>query len=316
MDALRPRALLAVGSFGRGEACVRIDDTGAAHAESDLELLVLGSPSARRARRAVERALSEDLGLKVELIGENGYARELRGEPTLAALDLVHGSRVLDGEPPTLPAWRVEDVPPWEATRLLFNRLAEALPPAPEYALAKLAMAAGDARLLAAGDYVPSVRERQARLEGSVPEADVALLRWGYARKLGLAPPKDAPAADDIVGAGLRALREALARDLGLPRETSLPDALRAYEAADAALATRYRWSPRPSIERAHLAARALLRRRPSTLGLLGGPSAVHRVYAATAWLHLGEPGEARRIAGGAAAHPEGLRRLFSAVVG
>jgi hypothetical protein len=192
----RLEGILLGGGYGRGEGGVRATAAGD-EPYNDLEFYVLlrGSTVLNdrryRARLAhLAHALGEVAGIEVEF--KVLSAARLRREPvTMFSYDLVQRHRLVCGDPALAREWahhlRAENIPPAEATRLLFNRCSGLLfarerldrpgfsaddADFVERNLAKARLALGDVILTVAGRYHWSCRERHRRLrELALPDA-------------------------------------------------------------------------------------------------------------------------------------------------
>lgn len=171
--------LLLVGGYARGEGGVVWTDAGPQpYNDFDLVAVVRGDPRAQRERlRVFGEAWSRELGVAVDLWPVS--RRALEAPPaTLFWLDAsLGGVRVLRGPDELLAGLRVRarDVPLEEAGRLLANRAtglalsrlerAPSDPTRPARHALKAVLAVGDAELLAANRYAPTVRARLAELQ-------------------------------------------------------------------------------------------------------------------------------------------------------
>ena len=177
-------ALLLVGGYARGEGgLVGSDRAPAAYNDYDLVAIVRNraATSLRARLRALARGLSEELGIEVDLwpIDESALPSL---PPTLFWLDVsLGGAEVLAGDVGVAARIREitpRDVPHAEAARLLVNRavgLALSNLEAHDRDLRrarhghKAVLACGDALLLAADLYAPTVTERAISLERQRP---------------------------------------------------------------------------------------------------------------------------------------------------
>lgn len=246
----RLKALVLTGGFARGEGAVL-----GGQPQNDYDLLALrGLGPAREPHERVAARLAGELGLAIDLqpvwVGRLGRVR-----PTIFWLETALRGRVLWGDAALLGRIRVRDPGALERTeglRLLCNRAAGLLLAQVQgdaawrrMQAAKALLAALDARLLAAGRFGPSQRERWAAFEawasgGAAPPAlqqNRGWLAWAFQVKVDpeRAPPRPEPEAWRVAAEGLLDTVPVALAHAGLP-------SLEAYARADAPLENaRYR---------------------------------------------------------------------------
>ena len=247
VDARQLAALVLAGGYGRGEGGWRWDQ-GVPVPFNDYDYFVVVRGLGRRRLRDLSRRLaslghelSRELGLEVDfaVLAEKRLSRLPEG---LMYSELRWRNRCLVGDASCLRRIRSpapEDLPLGEFTRMMLNRGALllmnelALKDGPVDALedeerfdryvAKAVIAAGEARLAAAGCYRPSIRSRQLSLASVCAPSDEGFLdlhRWAvhvkYGRRSG---PESAEARHARqsrgVSAWLGALRKLEGRRLG-----------------------------------------------------------------------------------------------------
>lgn len=177
--ALRPKRLLVLGSFGRGEGRVQAGAKGRPRYQSDMEIAAYFGP--RRVPQArLDEALTSirrDSGLDVKAYPTSPlrfWGRHLPltryrvDRPLRSTVDFWNGHRSLYGPAPRVDV-DARRIPRWEAIRLLGNRCGEALDGGAD-SLGKLAVAAADALLIARGQYTVRWVDRVQRLEGAGDE--------------------------------------------------------------------------------------------------------------------------------------------------
>jgi len=211
----RLAALLLVGSYARGEGGV-VERRGALHPYNDFDLVAVvrgGGRGLRSRLAAIGHAWTARLGVDVDIypVGAPALASP---PPTLFWLDVALGGvRVLAGDERLLDAvrrLRPRDVPLEEAARLLANRAvglalsnlerAPADRTRPQRHVHKAALAVGDALLLAADRYQPTVAARAEALRGlaGAPRVGPALVaRYEDAARFRLRPERWAPPAGE-----------------------------------------------------------------------------------------------------------------------
>ncbi|MBI2313363.1 MAG: alkaline phosphatase family protein [Betaproteobacteria bacterium] len=209
LDPLR-EAIVLTGGFGRGEGSIALEG-GQATPLNDYDVMLIS-------RSKIDRGALKQLGqrlareLKIDFVDLGIVDPGSLGNLTLSqfVFDLKYGSRVLEGDPTILdriPRFSARGLPPTEATRLLFNRMAGMLYALPEYALpgspdsaagrllafqlAKMWIAVGDAHLISWGGYDASYlvrRDRFASLRrsGRISDAVAGAVAAGFDFKLGL----------------------------------------------------------------------------------------------------------------------------------
>ena len=197
------QAVLLGGSLGRGEATVRPTPAGL-RLDSDVEVYLVGSsPALHRAATTLGTDLRALTGFDVSVAWlhptrlRRARAKNLsmRSSRTIQLYELRVGSRLLAGSWPVMADLDPSKLPLAEGVRLILNRFAEAsVAVAGESVQAtrwvdKVAMAAGDTLLLAAGSYTASYRERAKRLSSAdvgwdLPPGWRKALLAAYDRKL------------------------------------------------------------------------------------------------------------------------------------
>jgi predicted nucleotidyltransferase len=121
------KALVLLGGYGRGEGTPLIGPGGEELPFNDYDLIVVTDspdPLLKRALKKLEKELSEELGLPVDL-----YPYLAAALPTcefsLLNYEMKYGHRVIRGDPHILdamPAYPHDAIPHSEGTRLLMNR--------------------------------------------------------------------------------------------------------------------------------------------------------------------------------------------------
>lgn len=189
-EAAAPHSIAGVllGGYGRGEGTPFIQPDGSQFPFNDYDLVVVVETLDAAVRRrfiALEKTLSEDLGLPVDLCP---YRRDALPDCEFSLLnyELKHGHRVVWGEPhilAALPDYAADGIPLSEGSRLLLNRgkllldmkrwLSRPEPLNEEERicclkfLSKVWLALGDCALLAGRTYDISYEVKQERI-GSV----------------------------------------------------------------------------------------------------------------------------------------------------
>lgn len=251
-------AVLVTGSAARGEERWR-----EGRLLSDIDVMVIAhSPSYRLDRtRAVERVIARHAARGIEggrvPVGTLRYA-------TLTNYEAGRAGVVVDGDAEVLGRIaldRAEDIPSWEAVRLLANRLFEHLKHragsiAAEDAVRKSYEAIGEAQLVLEGRYRPSFRDRATEirrlpLDSPVAGASERYLEAADSRRTGAEIA--GPEADVALGDLLCELEHAMRRHSGRPGDL-------ARQLDEMALAER------------HLSHRAYW----AALGLLGARDGLH----------------------------------------
>jgi predicted nucleotidyltransferase len=121
------KALVLFGSYGRGEGSLMIGSSGEELPFNDYNLVVVTNsldPLLKRALKKLEKELSEELGLPVDLHPYLAGALP-RCEFSLLNYEMKYGHRVLRGSQTILaamPAYAHDAIPRSEGTRLLMNR--------------------------------------------------------------------------------------------------------------------------------------------------------------------------------------------------
>lgn len=121
------RALVLLGGYGRGEGSPMIGPDGEELPFNDYDLIVVtGSikPAVKRELKKLEKKLSEELGLPVDLYPYLTAALP-RCEFSLLNYEMKYGHRVIRGDKNILnamPAYPHNAIPLSEGTRLLMNR--------------------------------------------------------------------------------------------------------------------------------------------------------------------------------------------------
>jgi len=220
-------ALVLAGGFGRGDGGVITRD-GVECPYNDLDfVLVVERRTARQTARLARLSAAHEtaIGVPVEF-GRPVTEREIQQWPQwLLWHDVVHGHVVVAGPDDIVrrnaPA-RIADQPALiEASRLLLNRgagllralrIAHGSEAAPDSDFVvrnahKCAQAIGDALLIGAGTYAPTLSARHARLRRLLLRTnprDAAILRW-HGRALAF---RQSPAAPDAGTDSLASLEE------------------------------------------------------------------------------------------------------------
>lgn len=235
-------ALVLTGGFSRGEGTTR---HGRPLNDYDL-VAVRARPGGGALYSALHRDLTRAVGIEVDLM-PIWRARVPRVGRKLFWLDLRLGGRVIAGDEGALdriPKFAAADLSRLEGPRLLANRAAGLLLAVPgpgqvvdgtlvDLQATKAALAAMDARLLAAGRYAATLRERLELARG-MPDHDI------YARavewKLG-------GSAGPLGAEWWRACKAALLRALEDTRAEEVRDGL-AEVAVHIVRARRLAWQP------------------------------------------------------------------------
>lgn len=220
-------ALVLAGGFGRGDGGV-ITRAGVERPYNDLDfILVVRRRSARQPRvlARIASAHAESIGVEVEF-GRPVTEHDMRRWPHwLLWHDVVHGHVVIAGPEDVVrrnaPAHIAGPPPVTEASRLLLNRGAGLLralriahgaesSPDDDFVVRnahKCGQALGDALLISAGIYAPTLVERHARLRQLLLRTslrDAAILRW-HSRAVAF---RRDPGRPDPWTGGLAALEE------------------------------------------------------------------------------------------------------------
>ncbi|MGQ9666600.1 MAG: hypothetical protein ACUVWB_04720 [Anaerolineae bacterium] len=297
------------GGFGRGEGGVAPDEHGHLHPVNDYDILVVcrrnDRPTWWRLRRrlkSLEPALSQYCGVRVDLACKT--PRMLAGAPlTVESYEIAVGHQVLWGGGKALEAipWRDAGVlPPWEATRYLFNRgaallwsqlildedkpLSEAGRRFIHIAIQKAHLSWGDAVLILRRRYDAVYRRRPALLDTCPIPPELEFIRPIYQRAVQDKLMPAFPAYDDTVLQALLvktiALHEAVWRWVEGQRGTAQGD--------NPSFWIRYFRHPRPLLRepsvslhastRVYHMAVTLVRLRPLTRHLWGEHPTEHLV--------------------------------------
>lgn len=185
------KALVLLGGYGRGEGSPTIGTNGEELPFNDYDLIVVTNsldPLLKRALKALEKKLSDEIGLPVDLYPYLASALP-KCEFSLLNYELKYGHRVIRGNQNILdamPAYPHNAIPQSEGTRLLMNRgkllldikrrLAQPDPLTREEKmrflkfLFKADLAFGDCALLLRGAYDLSYTVKRGRL----PEIDLS----------------------------------------------------------------------------------------------------------------------------------------------
>lgn len=295
-DQLPAECVFVYGSFGRGEASVMLDGD-VIRPVSDVELGVLvARPVSPVGIRRIAGTLSEAHGVEVTLgLFSRRRFRSLcvsnwdvaGGTPTLEQYELLSGMRVTEGTDPRTDSLRIDpqDIPPWDAVRLLGNRIAELLivlnekKPARvelDKAVAKALVAVGDVYLLAAGQYDVSYAGRRDLLDTllvDVPIRNKVLSAYGW--RLNPSGSIDVPYDEVIRDALLPAWLMAVSRMAGV--QVDQVDAAEIEYLGYAASGDASRvYRGRRTLQGALVSAKGLMRGG----GVVSPFSAAHRVHA------------------------------------
>lgn len=193
---LHPASLILIGSFGRGEVTVFMDN-GKPVCLSDVDIILIAN---RYIVKGILSRLSSELRRKTGLeVGIANASPDLRlrmvmykllhkvWKPSIDDYEMKYGSRVLYGEDylVRMPYFKPEDISVWEGLRLIFNRMIEGLAcfpadfatthPAKDtlqrllFATSKIILACQDALLLSAGKYHHSYRVRNEVFQQVLP---------------------------------------------------------------------------------------------------------------------------------------------------
>jgi hypothetical protein len=201
-------AVILTGGFGRGEGSVICSD-GSPRPLNDYDLLVACDERHRLTLKSLGRSLATKIGIDYVDIGplNPGYFNKV--SPTLFTYDLKYGSQTIWGNElflDSIPGFAPSQISLEEGLQLLQNRVAGLLLALKPHMfasanwtesestflihqMAKAAIAIGDFRLLALGDYCSSYRERLGRLLSlrralDIGDTEMELLDRSYKFKL------------------------------------------------------------------------------------------------------------------------------------
>ena len=192
---LHPKSIILIGSFGRGEATVVLDD-GKLEYLSDCDVIIISNRLlSKKASERLASELTRETGLEVGISGIElsisfMLSRIFPGiwKPSIDSYEMKYGSRVIYGENylDRIPDFKPEDIPAWEGIRLLLNRMMESLksfsidylganPAEKEQSklspwIGKIILACQDALLLSIQRYHHSYRIRNELLHKTFPE--------------------------------------------------------------------------------------------------------------------------------------------------
>ena len=188
---LNPESIILIGSFGKGEATVILEEGGNLKFLSDFEIVVISRSYLLRSNfKKIER-LAADISRKTSLeIDISGITLSLYSlfpplfrtlKPTIGNYDLKYGSRLIYGKNylDQIPDFKAENIPLWEGIRLLFNRMSAALKHFPRnnsltpesiFQTYKVVLACQDVLLLSTGNYHASYAVRNRMLQELFPK--------------------------------------------------------------------------------------------------------------------------------------------------
>ncbi|MGC8826849.1 MAG: hypothetical protein ACP5TV_07595 [Anaerolineae bacterium] len=198
------RSIILTGGFGRGEGGAAPDAHGRLQPVNDYDILVvcrrddwLSWWRLRRRLKALAPALSQHCGVRVDLACKT--PRMLANAPlTVESYEIAAGHQVLWGDDSVIEAIPWHDagqLPPWEATRYLFNRgaallwsqlmleeepLTESLRRFAHIAVQKARLSWGDAALILCRRYDAVYRRRPALLDACPLPAELEFVRPAY----------------------------------------------------------------------------------------------------------------------------------------
>lgn len=297
LERIRPRAVVLYGSLGRGEGTVYVRN-GRPVLLSDVEMGVVSAAPIGASLAEVRRELGERASVDVTLSrmlparfrrpGTSNW-QPFGGVVTLEQFDLLRGLKVLWGRDPRRGFEpRAESICPWDAPRLLLNRIAEIIEclsaqPGPDTAvltarMAKGLIAASDAVLIGRREYHHSCAVRLERvLDASWPEslwgvAGREAVGWAYRWKLD--PAESAIGLNEALrSVVVPSVHAAFEGALGI-RAKSLGDLAEQYVSHPRLAACCRVYPSRPALQSAVLRAKGVRR---------GGPAVtwrgVHAVY-------------------------------------
>lgn len=199
------RCIALTGGFGRGEGGAAPDEHGRLHPVNDYDILVVCRQDnwlawwrLRRRLKALEPALSRHCGVRVDLACKTP-SMLARAPLTVESHEIAAGHQVLWGDGSVIEAipWRDAGLlPPWEATRYLFNRgaallwsqcmledepLTEPIRRFIHIAVQKARLSWGDAVLILRRRYDTVYRRRPSLLETCPLPAELDFIRPAYA---------------------------------------------------------------------------------------------------------------------------------------
>ena len=299
------RAIVLTGSMSRGEATLKRDGAGW-RALGDATFLVVSDEPIRlqvaKLQQEIEGSLSA-AAITCKVVVVTSTSAHLRAmKPQIYAYELRERGIVLRGHQDTLraiPHFRAADIPQEDGWWLLCNRMIEQIEAAAtqtnslhenhttvRYRIAKLYLAMAACYLLAIGEYLPSYRERAARLEDLAasqtrPPAPIPLQHLAKfvsqctdlkLRGEALSSPADFPQWHHAVSDAEALWRWTLTRILSASASASRNDLLAALAAQQPILARAKGWvraayvSPSAFIHNWHRWARLACSRSPRYL--------------------------------------------------
>jgi hypothetical protein len=269
------RAIVLTGSMSRGEATLKRDDA-AWRVLGDATFLLVSDEPVRLHVPKLQREIEVNLsaaGITCKVVVVTSTTGQLRAmKPQIYAYELRERGIVLRGDQDMLraiPQFRAADIPQEDGWWLLCNRMIEQLEAAAtqtnslheshtavRYRIAKLYLAMAACYLLAVGEYLPSYRERAARLEELAapqnrPPAPVPLQRLAKfvsqctdlkLRGEALGDPADFPQWRDAISDAEALWRWALARIVSANGSASRTELLAALAAQQPILARAKGW--------------------------------------------------------------------------
>jgi len=133
---LRPKSIILIGSFGRGEAMVNLNGRELKFI-SDCDIIVISNKYiSRKTMEKVSFEIAQKTGLETGISGIELSIYFMLSrifpkiwEPSIDNYEMKYGSRVVYGEDclQKIPDFKPEDIPLWEGIRLILNRMIESL---------------------------------------------------------------------------------------------------------------------------------------------------------------------------------------------
>ena len=205
-EVAAPHSLSGVllGGYGRGEGTPFINPDGSQSPFNDYDLIVVADKPDREKFQAMEKQLTQELGLSVDLYP---YAKTSlpKCEFSLLNYEMKHGHKVVWGDEHILdamPDYPHDAIPLAEGSRLLMNRgkllldikqrLENPEPLTGEERIRfikfihKMLLAFGDCALLATGKYDIAYSVKKERILGMDPIPDRSFVIEGYLRAIAL----------------------------------------------------------------------------------------------------------------------------------
>jgi hypothetical protein len=312
------RAIVLTGSMSRGEATLKRDNA-VWRVLGDATFLVVSDEPVRlqvpKLQQEIEGSLSA-AGITCKVVVVTSTSAQLRAmKPQIYAYELRERGIVLRGDQDMLraiPQFRAADIPQEDGWWLLCNRMIEQIEAAAtqtnsldesrtavRYRIAKLYLAMAACYLLAIGEYLPSYRERAARLEELAasqnrPPAPIPLQRLAKfvsqctdlkLRGEALGGPADFPQWRDAISDAEALWRWALARIVSATASDNRTELLAALAAQQPILGRAKGW-----VRAAYVSPVALIRNWQRWAGLAFSMSPRYLVYGAASELFFAAP--------------------------